>query len=229
MKKNQITELRKKRDISQHLLGSLIGVNQKRIAKIESCPESVSFGQIKKVLEAMGARLVVVEDEYWQHPSPKEKSFVYVLHHKILPVIKIGKSDNIALRASQIGAIDPELSFAVQVNSKNVLKLEKILHRTFSKWSISCDDAKKMGINNDGASEWFEASCKNRIIVFLEGNSDLLECEMFSLNSGCPYCQSNIDSWYGLGLAVYDCMSKETIDGKIQQSDLCKDKCKHLD
>jgi hypothetical protein len=59
-------------------------------------------------------------------------------------------------------------------------------------------------------------------------NADLLECEMVSLNSGCPYCQSNIDSWYGLGLSIYDCMSKETIDGKIQQSDLCKDKCKQL-
>ena len=228
MKTNQIKELRKKRNVSQHLLGEILGVNQKRVAKIESCPDLVSFGQIKKVFEAIGAKLVVVEDEYWTHPFPKEKSFVYVLHHKTLPAIKIGKADNIALRAAQIGSIDVSKSFCVSVQASNVINLEKVLHRTFSKWSIACDDAKKMGINDDGSTEWFNASCKQRVIVFLQGNADLLECEICLLNSGCPYCKSPIESWYGLGLPVYDCQSLETTDGNIQQGDLCKNRCKSM-
>jgi len=35
MKTNQIKELRKKRNVSQHLLGEILGVNQKRVAKID--------------------------------------------------------------------------------------------------------------------------------------------------------------------------------------------------
>jgi HTH-type transcriptional regulator / antitoxin HipB len=51
--------LRKARGLSQADTGARIGVNQKRIARIESAPGVTSFDQIARVVSALGGRLVI--------------------------------------------------------------------------------------------------------------------------------------------------------------------------
>ena len=51
--------LRKSRALSQAQVGQLIGVNQKRAARIESAPGVTSFGQVVRVVAALGGRLVI--------------------------------------------------------------------------------------------------------------------------------------------------------------------------
>jgi len=51
--------LRKARGLSQADTGTRIGVNQKRMARIESAPGVTSFDQIARVVSALGGRLVI--------------------------------------------------------------------------------------------------------------------------------------------------------------------------
>ncbi len=51
--------LRKVRGLSQADTGARIGVNQKRMARIESAPGVTSFDQIARVVAALGGRLVI--------------------------------------------------------------------------------------------------------------------------------------------------------------------------
>ncbi|MBX7123357.1 MAG: helix-turn-helix domain-containing protein [Opitutaceae bacterium] len=51
--------LRKARGLSQADTGTRIGVNQKRIARIEAAPEVTSFDQIARIVSALGGRLVI--------------------------------------------------------------------------------------------------------------------------------------------------------------------------
>lgn len=51
--------LRKARGLSQADTGARIGVNQKRMARIESAPGVTSFDQIARVVSALGGRLVI--------------------------------------------------------------------------------------------------------------------------------------------------------------------------
>ncbi len=51
--------LRKARGLSQAQVGPLLGVNQKRIARIEQEPGVTSFDQITRLVAALGGRLVV--------------------------------------------------------------------------------------------------------------------------------------------------------------------------
>ena len=53
--------LRQSRGLTQAQLGQLIGVSQKRIARIEAAPEVTAFDQVARMVSAMGARLVVEE------------------------------------------------------------------------------------------------------------------------------------------------------------------------
>jgi HTH-type transcriptional regulator/antitoxin HipB len=51
--------LRKSRNLSQAQVGELLGVNQKRVARIENTPGVTSFDQIARIVTALGGRLVV--------------------------------------------------------------------------------------------------------------------------------------------------------------------------
>jgi HTH-type transcriptional regulator/antitoxin HipB len=51
--------LRQARDLSQAQVGQLLGVNQKRAARIEANPGVTSFDQIARLVTALGGRLVV--------------------------------------------------------------------------------------------------------------------------------------------------------------------------
>ncbi len=52
--------MRNHRGLTQAQLGSLIGVSQKRIARIEADPAKASFDQISKLVVLLGGDLVVV-------------------------------------------------------------------------------------------------------------------------------------------------------------------------
>jgi HTH-type transcriptional regulator/antitoxin HipB len=60
--------LRKDRQLSQADLGQRIGVNQKRVARIEGEPGVTSFDQIARIVSALGGRLVVEQES--AAPSP---------------------------------------------------------------------------------------------------------------------------------------------------------------
>ena len=53
--------LRQSRGLTQEQLGAMLGVSQKRIARIEASPEVTSFDQIARMFSAMGCKLVVQE------------------------------------------------------------------------------------------------------------------------------------------------------------------------
>jgi HTH-type transcriptional regulator / antitoxin HipB len=58
-----LRSLRKARGLTQAQLGEKLGLNQARIGKIESHPESVSVGQLLTILALLGARLVLATGE----------------------------------------------------------------------------------------------------------------------------------------------------------------------
>lgn len=51
--------LRHASGLSQEEAGRLLGVNQKRLARIEAAPERTSFEQISRLVTALGGRLEV--------------------------------------------------------------------------------------------------------------------------------------------------------------------------
>lgn len=51
--------MRKARALSQAQVGQLLGVNQKRAARIENAPGVTSFDQIARLVAALGGQLVV--------------------------------------------------------------------------------------------------------------------------------------------------------------------------
>lgn len=56
-----LRSLRQSRGLTQAQLGRLLGVSQKRIARIEAAPEVTSFDQIARMVLVMGGRLVIAE------------------------------------------------------------------------------------------------------------------------------------------------------------------------
>lgn len=51
--------LRRSRGLSQAQVGARLGVNQKRIARIEGNPGVTSFDQVARFVSALGGRMVV--------------------------------------------------------------------------------------------------------------------------------------------------------------------------
>jgi len=55
--------LRQSRNLTQADVGQLLGVNQKRVARIESGPGATSFDQIARLVTALGGRVVIATAE----------------------------------------------------------------------------------------------------------------------------------------------------------------------
>src|SRR3989442_11103275 len=56
--------LRQLRKLNQEEVGQLLGVNQKRVARIENAPGLTSFDQIARLVTALGGRVVIeIPDE----------------------------------------------------------------------------------------------------------------------------------------------------------------------
>lgn len=68
--RSMLRALRQARSLSQEQAGRLLGISQKRIARIEAAPEVTSFGQIARLVSALGGRLVI-EDSRPTPPSAK--------------------------------------------------------------------------------------------------------------------------------------------------------------
>jgi len=64
--------LRKSRGFSQAQVGQLLGVNQKRAARIEKMPGVTSFDQISRFVAALGGRLVIEVPETPPLATPKK-------------------------------------------------------------------------------------------------------------------------------------------------------------
>jgi HTH-type transcriptional regulator / antitoxin HipB len=62
--------LRKAQGLSQAEVGRLLGVSQKRIARIEAAPNRTSYEQISKLIALLGGRIVVEETVAPQPTSP---------------------------------------------------------------------------------------------------------------------------------------------------------------
>lgn len=56
-----LRSLRQARGLTQAQLGQMLGVSQKRIARIEAAPEVTAFDQIARMVSALGGRLVIDE------------------------------------------------------------------------------------------------------------------------------------------------------------------------
>jgi HTH-type transcriptional regulator/antitoxin HipB len=64
--------MRKARALSQAQVGQLLGVNQKRAARIESAPGVTSFDQISRLVAALGGRLVIEMRDLSPAEAPKK-------------------------------------------------------------------------------------------------------------------------------------------------------------
>ena len=54
-----LRSLRKTRQLTQAQLGTLVGLDQTRIAKIEKDPRRISAGQLLKILSALGMQVAI--------------------------------------------------------------------------------------------------------------------------------------------------------------------------
>ena len=65
-----LRSLRQSRGLTQAQLGKMIGVSQKRIARIEAAPEVTAFDQIARMVSAMGGHLVIQESPRHRTAEP---------------------------------------------------------------------------------------------------------------------------------------------------------------
>lgn len=104
-----------------------------------------------------------------------EKHYIYFLVSKDKSAFKIGVSINTAQRMKQLGGdFDLEKSFYIECEEAFVV--EKILHRVFRKNNITLP-------HKDGYTEWFDFSCFDSVVVFINKNKDhLVWTELFKIN-----------------------------------------------
>lgn len=64
-----LPSLRNARHLTQAQLGTLVGLDQTRIAKIEADPRRVSVGQLFKILSALGVQVQLLSNEADSEPK----------------------------------------------------------------------------------------------------------------------------------------------------------------
>jgi len=95
-----------------------------------------------------------------------EKQYIYFLINKNQPVFKIGVSVNTNQRMKQLGGdFDLEKSFYIECEEAFVV--EKILHRVFRKHNV-------VFTNKEGFTEWFDVSCFEAVVEFINKNKEHL-------------------------------------------------------
>lgn len=62
--------LRQARGLSQAQVGRLLGVSQKRVARIEASPEKTGFDQIARLVALLGGRIVIEEADVGRKIKP---------------------------------------------------------------------------------------------------------------------------------------------------------------
>ncbi|MCG2593455.1 helix-turn-helix domain-containing protein [Ramlibacter sp. XY19] len=170
--------LRKHRGLSQASLAKAIGLSQKRVSAMELRPGSITAAQLERVLEALGFAFHLKALEEWV-PSrglgDGSGSAVYVLPHKVLPVLKIGKANDVLLRADLLEGADVLRGRQLLVDSEAAAyNLESVLHRAFRPWRLTAYEAARLGVGASGATEWFRADCTEKVMSFLAANGAIL-------------------------------------------------------
>ena len=90
-------------------------------------------------------------------------SYIYIAKSTCGQFLKIGKADNVSVRLNHLNkhgnySIDFSNSIYYQVNKKEVLKIETVLHKTFSNFNV------KNNYIADGYTEWFKSSIFENLI-----------------------------------------------------------------
>lgn len=181
---------RKRRGLTQTELASLLGVSQARISEIENRPELVALGQVAQVLAALGYKVGLSEDKDWTAPVRKLNSYVYVIPHRGLPAIKIGKANDVEVRAAFLGDVDLEAGIYLTGDSERVaLSAESLLHKAFRKWRLPPEMARHIGVGYDGSTEWFDIACLPRVRKFISANHDLIGMKAQHYSEGIAITQ----------------------------------------
>jgi len=111
-------------------------------------------------------------------------AFVYLLPHAEHSRFKIGKANELLARIRQLGSeqFDLAKSRALRVDSQDdAQNLERLLHRAFAKSRLPAEFvAEQEGYSRDGATEWFDNGCLERLDQFLHENADLLGFSLVS-------------------------------------------------
>ncbi|MNR71538.1 hypothetical protein D3C71_21690 [compost metagenome] len=108
-------------------------------------------------------------------------AYVYILRHRSEPRLKVGKAKDLLSRIQQLGAdqFDFASSDALEVSDASAASnLERILHRVFSNHRLAPDGAPncpQLRTGSDGATEWFELACLERMHAFLAHCEDLVD------------------------------------------------------
>lgn len=177
-----VRDLRKARGLTQDELGRMVGVSQKRIARIESHEDATSLGQIVEIAKALGYEIKASQVAGWQAPSTSHGASVYILPHERLPAIKIGKAIVTTERAESIGGIDVGGGHELLLKSEaDAFRVERILHRTFQKWRIAPKQALSIGLPEGGYTEWFRDECHERVLQFVRANVDVFDCTLAAM------------------------------------------------
>ena len=103
-------------------------------------------------------------------------SSVYLIRDLLHPRFKIGKANNIISRIRSFGleSINFKDSMGLLVESEaDAFTLERILHCTFRDARLQAESVLADGGKRNGASEWFDLRCWNRLVRFLDENQDL--------------------------------------------------------
>lgn len=106
-----VRALRKHRGLTQATLAKAIGLSQKRVSAMELQPGTVTVAQLGRILDVLGYAMQLQAVEGWRPGDgvgSSATSCVYVLPHRELPVIKIGKANDVMLRASFLDNVDME-------------------------------------------------------------------------------------------------------------------------
>ncbi len=95
--------------------------------------------------------------------------YVYLLQHKSEPRFKIGKADNLRVRANALGGADSfDFERSVAFKTARAPNLERALHHIFAEARLSLDT------KQDGYTEWFDNSILNDVVKFVQSQTDVL-------------------------------------------------------
>jgi len=111
-------------------------------------------------------------------------AYVYILVHKDKPRFKIGKALDLAARVAQLtyDELDLTKSRALEVlDEAAAFNLERALHRCFDKWRLTADDmVSQEGERFTGYTEWFRTECFDRLMSFVDQNTELFDYKLLS-------------------------------------------------
>lgn len=170
-----LRELRIQRGLTQCDLAKMLGISQQTLSQTEKAGGG-SVKKLERTFKLLGAELLMGVDPEWERPASCKPvtSYVYILEHSTFPIFKVGKADDVELRALTFADVaDIQAKFRAD-NFNEAFAAELILHRAFRQWRLTPKEALTIGVPEDGSTEWFESACLDRMHGFIAANQDLL-------------------------------------------------------